>query len=118
VSNFIDDEIPAIEIKGGELRVILIEISKLWPEEVEFKEKIFGIDNYSCRSIVQASRIAREEFESVDWGDDIEIAGIALDFFGMAVKQSSKYLLKLKISNLDLDSIISNIKSRDDVLVV
>jgi hypothetical protein len=46
-----------------------------------------------------------------------EIAGIALDFMGMAIKHSAKYLTLVEISNIDYDTIIGNMNARDDIII-
>jgi hypothetical protein len=46
-----------------------------------------------------------------------EIAGIALDFMGMAIKHSAKYLTLVEISNIDYDTIIGNMYARDDIII-
>lgn len=117
MNSFIDDTIPPLEIDRHRMIDILGKISSLWPSEIICDEKALGLDNYACRSLVQPSRAVREKFENQDWGDDIEIAGIAMDFLGMAMKNASRYLTVIRPADLDLEMIVSNIQSRDDVLV-
>ena len=117
MNSFIDDTIPPLEIDRHRLIEIMGRLVSLWPSEVLCDEKALGVDNYACRSLVQPSRDVREKFEHQDWGDDIEIAGIAMDFLGMAMKNASRYLTVIRPADLDFDMVVSNIQSRDDVLV-
>ena len=118
MNSFIDDTIPPLEVDRHRLIEIIDKLCSLWPSEVQCDEKVLGVDNYTCRSLVQPSRNVREEFENQDWGEDIEIAGITMDFLGMAIKNASKYLTIIRPADLDFEMIISNIQSRDDVHVL
>ncbi|MBD3775287.1 MAG: hypothetical protein IE913_02735 [Halothiobacillus sp.] len=117
MNSFIDDTIPPLEIDRHRLIDILGKIVSLWPSEIRCDEKAMWLDNYACRSLVQPSRDVREKFEHQDWGGGIEIAGIAMDFLGMAMKSASRYLTVVRPADLDLEMIISNIQSREDVLI-
>lgn len=118
MSDFLEDAFSPLEISEERLMEILIKLSTLWPKEITFRDKKFGIDSFTCRSIVELGRLARENFETIDWDGDEEIAGVALDFFGMAIKNSSKYLLHLRTEDIDYDMIVFNIKARDDIIVL
>lgn len=117
MSLFIDDELPALHIDRGKLCSIVSRVISLWPKNIDCIEKVFGIENYSCRNLALLSRDVRERFEGQDWGDDIDFAGIALDFVGLAIKNSSRYLTVVRAEDLDINMIISNINARDDVIV-
>lgn len=117
MSSFIDDTIPPLEIRRDRLVEILVEIANLWPKEVVCTNKFYGLDNYTCRDLTKISRDVRDRFENIDWRGDIEVAGVAMDFVGLAVKNASRYLRKLRLAELDFDMIISNIEARDDILV-
>tara|TARA_Y100001968_G_scaffold200861_1_gene184432 strand:- start:197 stop:553 length:357 start_codon:yes stop_codon:yes gene_type:complete len=117
MNSFIDDTIPPLEVDRQRLVEILDELASLWPSKIVCEDKIFGVDNYSCRSLILISRNVREKFERQDWGGDIEIAGVAMDFLGMAIKDASKYLCVVRSDDLDFDLVVSNIQSRDDIIV-
>jgi len=59
----------------------------------------------------------RDEFEDVDWGENIEFAGIVMDFVGLAIKVASKYLFILRTADLDRAMILSNVEAREDLVV-
>lgn len=117
MDEFLNDAFEPIKISRSELKRLLERIASLWPATICCTDKAYGLESFSCRSIVPLGRTARDNFELVDWGVHQEIAGIALDFMGMAIKHSAKYLTLVEISNIDYDTIIGNMNARDDIII-
>lgn len=117
MDEFLNDALEPIKISRSELKRLLERIASLWPATICCTNKEYGLESFTCRSIVPLGRTARDNFELVDWGVHQEIAGIALDFMGMAIKHSAKYLTLVEISNIDYDTIIGNMNARDDIII-
>jgi hypothetical protein len=111
---------------SGEPRFFVTSVHSMLPvvsprnaeeREVDCSEKMVGPGNYMCRSLSSASREVREKFERMDWGEVEEFAGIAMDFVGVALKSSSKYLKSVHPANLDTAMILADIEAREDLAV-
>jgi len=117
MSDFLQDAFEPFKISKRELEGIVCDMIKLWPEKTNCEEKEFGQNSYTCRSLVRQGMHVRNKFEDVDWGDKIDIAGIVMDFVGLAMKNSSKYLSVIRSNELDIEMIIADISSRDDIIL-
>ena len=117
MDEFLNDAYDEIAISEIELKRVLEKIAALWPPTILCNEKAYGLESFTCRSIIPLGRTARDNFELVDWGAHEEIAGIALDFFGMAIKHAAKYLTSIELSKMDYDTIIGNMYARDDIVI-
>jgi len=118
VQSFINNDFPVLSISRGDASEIIERVIALLPTEIACSDKRFGPDNYMCRSLAVVSRQMRDDFETLDWGKDVEFAGIAMDFVELAIKASSKYLMNVSTTDLDRPMILSNIEAREDVALV
>ena len=117
MTKFINDEFPMLELPRSVALTLVKRVADLFPQTMTCSDKKFGPDNYMCRSLASHSRKARDDFEGMDWGGQIEFAGIALDFVGAALKQSSKYLTLIRPADLDYDMILADIEAREDIVL-
>jgi hypothetical protein len=117
MDEFLNDALEPIIISRPELKRLLEKIASLWPATIYCTDKAYGLESFTCRSVVSLGRGARDNFELVDWDVHEEIAGVALDFFGMAIKHSAKYLTSIEVSKIDYDIIIGNMDARDDIII-
>ncbi|MXO49220.1 hypothetical protein GRI69_13250 [Erythrobacter vulgaris] len=118
MSKFINDELPVLQISRADALKVIQKVSSLYPAKINCLDKRAGPDNFMCRDLAPISRQVRDDFETIEWGENLEFAGCALDFVGLALKQSSKYLMVVKPSELDFKMILSNLEAREDIAVL
>lgn len=115
MSNFINDGVPLLQLPRGAASKVLKKVAALFPPAISCMDKKLGPGNYMCRSLVAHAKKARDDFEVIEWGDEIEFAGIALDFVGAALKNASKYLTVIRTVDLDYEMILADIEAREDI---
>ncbi len=115
MNDFINDSFPVIKVSRPQALEIVEKVIKLLPKQIRCDEKKVGPDRYMCRSLASISRQMRDDFEDLNWGQDIDFAGVAMDFVGLAIKSSSKYLLTIRTADFDRAMILSNIEAREDI---
>ena len=117
MTKFINDEFPVLQLPRGVALGLLEKVAGLFPQTITCSDKKFGPDNYMCRSLASHSRKARDDFEGMDWAGQTEFAGVALDFVGAALKDSSKYLTLIRPADLDYNMVLADIEAREDIVL-
>lgn len=115
MTKFINDDLPVLQLPRSVASELVEKVLDLFPQTITCSDKKLGPGNYMCRSLASHSRKARDDFEGVEWGCDIEFAGIVLDFVGAALKDASKYLTVVRPADLDRDMILADIQAREDI---
>ena len=117
MSKFINDEFPALQLPRSVALSLVEKVVGLFPQTITCSDKKFGPENYMCRNLALHSRKARDDFEGMDWGGQIEFAGVALDFVGAALKESSRYLTLIRPADLDYNMVLADIEAREDIIL-
>lgn len=115
---FISSYCDVFDITREELIALTRKVIDLWPEVVSCEGKKFGpCGEYSSYSLIQTKKDVDKKLDEQDWGKFDDIVGIVDDFVGSAIKDSSRYLKTIRVSDLDLNMIISNVGARDEINV-
>ncbi len=118
MDSFIIDQFPVLSLRRSVALDVVQRVAALYPSEVTCSDKRLGPDEYMCRSLAPVSRQVREDFEALEWGENLEFAAIAMDFVGLALKAASKYQLIVHPANLDHAMILANIEAREDIAIL
>ncbi|MEP3224765.1 MAG: hypothetical protein ABJO01_02230 [Parasphingorhabdus sp.] len=117
MNDFLQDAFEPLIISRTDLERIVLKLLELWPENIACGQKEFGPNSFTSRTLTEQGRVVRRKFEDVNWGDNTDIAAVAMDFVGLAIKVCSKYLTVVHPNEIDIEMVIYDISARDDIVV-